>query len=116
MAKSVLIYDGECSFCMRWVNRLKHVTQDQVDYLASKDAFERFPQITIEDYERSVQWVDLEGNVFEGAEAIFRALACVPGKKWPLWIYQNIPGFSLAAEWVYKTFARNRKVFKNIIQ
>ena len=115
MAKSILIYDGECSFCMRWIGKLKHITRDQVEYLVSKEALKRFPQIPIEDYDLSVQWVDLEGNIFRGAEAVLRALACVPGKKWPLWIYQNIPGFSLVAEWAYRTIAQNRKILGNII-
>ena len=95
MAKPTLVYDGECSFCIVWVGRLKHVTKDSVEYLASNEVFERFPQISIEDYARSIQCIDTEGNVLEGAEALFTALSFVPGKKWLLWIYQNIPGFGI---------------------
>ena len=104
MDKSTLIYDGKCSFCISWVGRLQYVTKDRVEYLASHQEFERFPQTSTEDYKRSIQLVDSWGNVFEGAEAVFRTLACVPRKTWPLWIYQNIPGFSFVAEWAYKEF------------
>ena len=114
MDKSTLIYDSKCSFCIRWVDRLKNVTKDRVEYLASQKVFKRFPQISTEDYERSIQLIDPEGNVFGGAEAVLRALACVPGKTWPLWIYQNIPGFALVAERAYKTVAKNRKIFGTI--
>ena len=116
MAKSTLIYDGECSFCIRWVGLLKDVTKDRVEYLASKEAFERFPQIPNEGYERSIQWIDPKGNVFEGAEALFRTFVWSPGMAWPLWIYQNIPGFTLFAEWAYQTVAKNRKIFGTISQ
>ena len=109
MSKSILIYDGECSFCRRWIVRWKCITGDRVEYLASQEVGERFPQIPIEDYERSVLLVDSDGNLFEGAEAVFRTLACVPGKTWPLWVYRNVPGFSLITEWGYQTVAKNRE-------
>ena len=111
MIKSTLIYDGECGFCIRWVSRLKFITKDNLDYLASQQIFDRFPQISAKDYERSIQWVDIEGNVFQGIEAVFRALACAPGKTWPLWIYRNIPGLSWVAEKGYQIVSRNRKFF-----
>ena len=111
MTKSVLIYDGDCNFCMRWVGRLKYITKDRVEFLPSQAVRERFSQISHEDYKNSIQWVDLSGKVFKGAEAIFRALAYVSGRAWPLWIYKNVPGFALAAEYVYQIVAKNRKVF-----
>ena len=110
MTKSTLIYDGECSFCVSWMGRLRSITKDRIEYLASKQAFERFPHIPTGAYKHSIQWVDPKGNVFDGAEAIFRALACAPGITWPLWIYQHIPGFSLVAEWGYRAVSKNRHV------
>ena len=94
VARSTLIYDGECSFCIRYVEWLKRITKGQVEFLPFQSSRERFPQILIKDCERSIHWIDLKGNVFEGAGAIFRVLACVPGKTWPLWIYENVPGFA----------------------
>ena len=84
MTKSVLIYDGECNFCMRWVGRLKYMTKDRVEYLPFQAVGERFSQISHEDCKNSIQWVDLSGKVLKGAETIFRALACVPGRAWLL--------------------------------
>ena len=111
MLKSTLIYDGKCNFCIRCIGRLKHLTEDRVEYLASKEVFDRFPKISSGDFERSIQWVDTEGKMFEGAEAVFRVLACAPGKTWPLWIYQNISGFAFLPEWAYQAVSRNRKIF-----
>ena len=111
--KPVLIYDGECSFCQRWISRLKLVAGDRIEYLTSREASEmtgRFLQFSVMDYERSIQWIDLEGDVFEGAEAVFSALACAPDKTWPLWIYRNVPGFAPVAEWGYRIVAKNRGV------
>ena len=114
MARSTLIYDGECSFCVRCVERLKIITKDQVECLPFQSSRERFSKILIGDCERSIQWIDINGNVFEGVEAIFRTLACVPGKTWPLWIYKNVPGFALVAECVYQIVSKNRKLLRSI--
>ena len=62
MLKSTLIYDGECSFCVHCIGRLQNLTEDRVEYLASKEVFDRFPQISSGDFERSIQWVDTEGE------------------------------------------------------
>ena len=114
VSRSTLIYDGDCSFCVRCVERLKIVTKDKVEYLSFQLSRERFPKILIEDCERSIHWVDINGNIFKGAEAIFRTLACVPNKTWPLWTYQNIFGFALVAEYVYQVVSKNRKLLGSI--
>lgn len=80
-----------------------------MECLPFQSSLKKFPQIIFENCERSIHWIDVDGNIFEGAEAIFRTLACVPGKAWPLWLYDNIPGFSLFTEYVYKVISRNRK-------
>ena len=111
--KPVLIYDGECSFCQRWISRLKLVAGDRIECLASREASEttgRFLQFSVMDYERSIQWIDLEGNVSEGAEAVFKILGSASGKEWPLWIYQHIPGFALVTEWGYQKVAESGEV------
>ena len=37
-ARPVLIYDGDCGFCRRWVERWRGVTGDAVEYATSEDA------------------------------------------------------------------------------
>jgi predicted DCC family thiol-disulfide oxidoreductase YuxK len=108
--RSTLIYDGDCSFCIRCVKWLKIRTRQQVECLPFQSLRERFPKTKFEDCERSIQWVDRNGHVFEGAEAIFRTLACVPSLSWPLWLYKNIPGFAFVAEWVYQIVSKNRRL------
>jgi len=112
MVRSTLLYDGECSFCACWVEWLKVTTKDKVECLPSQSSCERFSQILIEDCERSIHWVDLKGNVFKGAEAIFRILACVLGRTWPLWMYENAPGFALVTEGCYQMVSKNRKLLR----
>jgi hypothetical protein len=52
--------------------------------------------------------VSPDGEVFEGAEAVFRSLAETPGHRWPLAAYRRVPGFAAAAEAAYRFIARHR--------
>ena len=106
--RPTLIYDGDCSFCTRWIRRWQHVTEDRVEYLTSQEATDRFPQISPIHFENSVQLVDSQGAAFEGAEAVLRTLALVPGKGLLLWGYRKIPGLARAAEAIYRVIAHNR--------
>jgi predicted DCC family thiol-disulfide oxidoreductase YuxK len=75
IGKPLLIYDGECQFCCRWVEAGKAITGDRVDYERSQMVGRRFPQIAPEEFTRAVQWVGADGFVCSGAEAVFSALA-----------------------------------------
>lgn len=112
-SKPLLIFDGECNFCRRWIARWQHCTGDAVDYLPYQDPSiaERFPEISLARFEEAVQVIDTAGNVYGGAEAAFRSLAHAPSRRWLLWMYQNIPGVEGLTEWSYRRVARNRTVF-----
>ena len=58
----------------------------------------RFPEIPPETFRRSVVLVSPKGEVFEGAEAVFRSLAETPGHRWPLAAYRRVPCFAAASE------------------
>jgi predicted DCC family thiol-disulfide oxidoreductase YuxK len=109
--KPVMIYDGDCAFCTRWIARWKRRTGDAVDYAPAKDAAARFPEIQASDYEKAVQLVEPDGKVSQGAEAALRSLAAAGRIRWVLRMYQSVPGFAAAAEWVYGFVARHRGSF-----
>jgi predicted DCC family thiol-disulfide oxidoreductase YuxK len=104
----VLIYDGACEFCRRWIARLRLLTADRVEYLSSQEAVEQFPDILSEKFQASVQLVQPDGSVYEGADAVFRTLAYNPNHSWPLWMYQKVPGVAPITEFLYRLVARNR--------
>jgi predicted DCC family thiol-disulfide oxidoreductase YuxK len=105
---TVLIYDGECEFCRRWVTRLRLVTADRVEYLSSQEAAQHFPDIPPQKFQASVQLIQPDGSVYEGADAVFRTLAHNPNHGWPLWMYQKVPGVAPITEFLYRLVARNR--------
>ncbi len=106
-----MIYDGDCAFCKRWIERWKAWTGDSVDYEESQLVAERFPEITPERFARAVQLVQTNGEVIEGAEAVFLCLKDTPGKGWFYKVYAKRPLFAAVAEGAYDIVARRRKFF-----
>ena len=114
--KPLLIWDGECHFCRRWIERWREITRSDVDYATSQESAERFPEIPREQFERSVIYIETDGVVFSGAEAVFRSLRCRPSKKWLAWSYEHVPGVATVSESVYKIIASNRRFASAITQ
>src|SRR5271168_1063401 len=89
--KPLLVFDGDCNFCTRWIRRWQQLTGDAVDYLPSQDGSiaAQFPEIPRERFVTAVQLIEPDGAVYSGAEAVFRALATNPNRQWPLNIYEK---------------------------
>src|ERR1700678_3035384 len=85
----LLIFDGECGFCRRWVGRWKNATGEAVTYLPLQDpaVATQFPEIPREDMEESIHLVLPDGSVYYGAEAVFRSLAAGGRERWLLRLY-----------------------------
>ena len=113
-AKPLLIYDGECRFCRRWVARWQAITGDRVEYAPAQEVAEQFPQITEDQFRRAVQLIDIDGQILSGAGAAFRAVSYAPrrGRAW--WAYEHVPGFDWATEKGYRFIARRRNAFLKI--
>lgn len=109
--KPLLIFDGDCNFCRRWIYRWRCFTGEQVDYAPYQEVAAKFPQIPPERFKESVQLIESTGRISGGAEAVFRMLSYAPGKGWMLRLYEKFLPFRIASEWFYKLVARNRVLF-----
>jgi predicted DCC family thiol-disulfide oxidoreductase YuxK len=108
MSKPLLIFDGDCHFCRRWIERWRELTQGAVEYAPFQDAATRFPEIPRENFERALHFIEKDGTIYRGAEAVFRSLGMVRGGRALLWCYDHVPGFAPITETAYRTIARNR--------
>ena len=108
-----MVFDGNCNFCGLWIQRWRQLTDDAIDYLPSQDPqiASRFQEISREHFENSVQLIEPDGEVFSGAEAVFRTLARNPKMEWPLELYLSSPAFSGFTEGAYKFVASHRTIF-----
>jgi len=106
--KPLLIYDGDCNFCINWVKKLKQKVGNQIDYESLQKAAGRFPEIPRQDFQKAVQLILPSGERFSGARAVLKVLSYAPKRKWLLWLYDHIPGFASFSEWAYRLAARRR--------
>lgn len=106
--RPVMLYDGCCAFCGRWVQRWRHSTGDAIDYQPYQEAAVRFPQIPPDAPGRAVHLIEPDGRVTRGAAAVFRALALANHRRWPWWLYRKFIAFAVVSERVYALFAAHR--------
>ena len=108
-----MVFDGDCRFCSLWIRRWQQATRDRIDYLPSQDEriAAQFPELPRELFASAVQLIDVDGSVYGGAEAVFRALAHSPHEHWLLDWYENSPGFAHITERAYGFVARHRTFF-----
>jgi predicted DCC family thiol-disulfide oxidoreductase YuxK len=104
----VLIYDGHCSFCRIWLGYAQAQLGDGVEWVPSQEAGDRFSEIPREAFKESVYFVDSQGHISGGAEAIFAVLALVPGRAWPLRLYRTFRLFAWLCDSIYRVIAHHR--------
>lgn len=103
-----MIFDGDCHFCRRWIERWREMTCGRVDYATSQEVGAVFPEIPSSAFEQAVQFVETDGRVFSGAEAVFRSLGYSRRGGALEWAYDRVPGFAPLTETAYGLVARNR--------
>jgi predicted DCC family thiol-disulfide oxidoreductase YuxK len=108
--KPLMIWDGECHFCKRWIERWREITAGEVEYVTYQEAANRFPEIPIEQFKRAVAFIEPDGKAFFAAEAVYRSLRYRSSRRWLAWSYDRVPGFAAVSELAYKFIARHRGV------
>ncbi|MEM1157109.1 MAG: DCC1-like thiol-disulfide oxidoreductase family protein [Verrucomicrobiota bacterium] len=114
MSRPVLIYDGTCGFCKRWVLRLDSITSGGFEYRPYQEAATDYPDIPQQDFAIAAQLIDGNKTHHSGARAMLGALALGNGPKWPLHAYENMPGLQSAVDLLYSCIARNRSMFSAV--
>jgi predicted DCC family thiol-disulfide oxidoreductase YuxK len=114
LEKPLLVYDGTCGFCKRWIARWRRAIGDRVEYAPSQEAAARIPEIPSTAFTEAVHLIEPDGAVSRGAEAVFRALATAPGHGIGLRAYETVPGFRGASEACYRFIAGHRPLFSRL--
>ncbi len=105
--KPLLIYDGRCSFCKIWIDYLKRLTGDRLEYAPSQEVGEQYPQIPPAEFAKAVQLVRPDGSFSSGAQAVFETA----GREKT---YQSSRIFAALSELAYRIVARNRGFFYQV--
>lgn len=106
-SRPVLVFDGDCAFCTSSAHQLERIGPEAeivAWQLADLDGL----GITAAQASEAVQWIDTDGTVRSGHEAIAAALGSAG---WPWRIAGRLitlPGISALAAVTYRWIARNR--------
>ena len=109
-SKPLMLFDGDCHFCRRWIERWRETTGDKIEYLPAQEAGGNYAEIEPAEFAQAVQFIDTDGRIYRGAEAVFRSLGKKPGGSWLAWAYDRVPGFAGVAKAGYSIIARNRSL------
>lgn len=100
-AKPIIWFDGNCAFCRHQVDRLLYLCGWRAD--ASPLQSSLAPGTTVEEMKLQMP----SGELYGGAEAVFRSLALSPLFRPLLWLYL-IPGIRQIFNAGYRVIANNR--------
>ena len=107
--KPLIIYDGECDFCRKWIGRCRKLTGERIEYASVRETRARFPEIPESDFAGAVQLVLTNGAVLSGAAAAFKTLAVSGRGTWLFRLYVSMPIFAAASDALYRFIARRRR-------
>ena len=77
-SRPLLIYDGDCGFCVYWARYWQKLTGDRVDYRPYQQVAARYPEISEAEFQRAVQYIAPDGRRASAAEASFLTLRHAP--------------------------------------
>ena len=115
--RPLLLFDGECGFCRRWIERWRTAYGMRLDFAPAQEVGPRFLEIPPERFNETVHLIEPDGRVHSGASAALRARAVGRGRRgWLLWVYESLPGAAPVLESGYRIVARNRRVFSMLMR
>ncbi|MFP4473451.1 MAG: thiol-disulfide oxidoreductase DCC family protein [Candidatus Omnitrophota bacterium] len=112
--RPVMLYDGDCAVCRRWIRRWQGLTGKRVEYQPYQQTIGRYPQLSREQCAHAVQLIRPDGTVVSGARAVLESLSSAGRWRWLLWMYERVPLFGRVCEWVYRLIARHRPLLSRL--
>lgn len=104
------MYDGQCPFCLRQVERIKLRDCNGVfEYVPRQtdDLERRFPMLAEGDFNSGMRLVHGDGSVSVGADAVYEIARRLPVWRAGAWLYR-VPGLRAIFRALYAWVARNR--------
>lgn len=104
--RATLLWDGDCGFCARWVERLRRFARRPFDAQPYQSLAGELPPELLRWSNKQMHWVDESGRVYGGSRALARVLA-ESGHGFLAALLQSAPLRPFA--WLgYRIAARNR--------
>jgi predicted DCC family thiol-disulfide oxidoreductase YuxK len=111
----VLLYDGDCAFCRKWVERWVAGADGKFEARSLQEAGSEFPGIPPGEWDRAVQWVEPDGSRLSGAAAVFAA-AGKSSRCAVMWarLHARFLWVRRVLDWLYALVASHRMAFSRL--
>ena len=103
-----VIFDGDCTFCRRWVRRYWNIKHDGIAFASYQNAASQFPAISDDDFRESLHVIEPDGTVRTKAGACWRVLQLTTLRSWPLWLHEHVPPVRWVGDLGYRWVTRHR--------
>ena len=113
MKKSVIVYDGSCSFCLAQIGRIKRWDKaEQFEYLSKQDATtsERFPILEQGNFATGMRVLTAPDEIFIAADAVYQIAKRLSPHRYVAWLYR-VPVLRSIFKLLYSWVAKNRSRF-----
>ena len=107
----VLIHDGDCLLCRKFVQVIKRLDTDEMIAVVSLEDEEtqtRFPHVDMDQVRQQLTVCDQLNRAWHGGNASQRFDALLPAIRRLTWIYR-LPGVTPAVGGLYRSVNRHRK-------
>jgi predicted DCC family thiol-disulfide oxidoreductase YuxK len=109
-AEFVVVYDGQCAFCRKQVERFRRRDAQKVFEYLSRQAEgieQRFPGLADGDFDSGMRLVHPDQSISVGADAVYEIARRVSGWKRLAWLYR-VPVLNSICRAGYAWIAKNR--------
>ncbi len=110
MSEKVVVYDGECRFCIWSVRRIQRLDKErQFEYVPRQvpDIEVRFPRLADSDFNTGLRLILKGDEIYVGADAVYEIYRRMPPFHLVAWLYR-VPLLRGLCRAVYTFIARNR--------
>lgn len=109
--RSILVYDGQCSFCRRSVDRIaRRDHSGTFEFVArqTEGLTERFPKLAEGDFNTGMRLITPDDAIHVGADAAYQIARRLRYWRRIAWLY-HVPGIHWVTRAVYAWIAANRQ-------
>jgi len=109
--KPVVVFDGECPFCIKQIERFKSLDLDkQLEFVPRQapDLLLRFPVLAQANFDSGMRFIATDGNVDVGADAVYQICKRLPSLRGLAGLYP-FPVIKQISQLVYACISANRK-------
>ncbi|MDP7029001.1 MAG: lipase maturation factor family protein [Phycisphaerales bacterium] len=106
--RPLVVWDGDCEFCRRWIRRLHALAGDRVALATINHAAAAYPSIPRTSFQAAIHLILPDGTHLSGAAAVARVMAIAGIRTWPDTLLR-MPPARRVADLAYGWVARRRR-------